>query len=86
MIDAPVTTIAIVNTACRGNRRWNHEQRDHADRGADPSAVISRPNAALPPWSTSSATVGAERDDRAAADQPARQADHHAAHQRVRRG
>ena len=53
----------------RGSRFWNHSSVTTPIAAPNPSAVISTPNAALPPSSTSFAKHRAERDHRAGADE-----------------
>ena len=84
MIATPVATTPVVNTACRGSRRCAHSSVTTPIAAPMPSAVISRPNAPLPPCSTSFATVGPSGTIAPPPISPPRQTDHHAAHERVR--
>ena len=67
----------------RGSRLCNHSSVTTPIAAPKPSAVISTPNAALPPFSTSLREARAERDHRARADEADRRGRHHAAHERL---
>src|SRR3954454_21591172 len=58
MIEIPVVTTAVVNTAWRGKRRWSQSKVTTPTAAPTPRAVISRPKADGPPFSTWVATLG----------------------------
>ena len=56
--NVPVPTTAAANTVERGRRPWSHRNVTTPNAAPNPSAVMSTPNAALPPESTSFAKEG----------------------------
>ena len=79
----PIT--AKQNTVMRGSRPCNHSSVTTPIAAPKPSAVISTPNAAAPPSSTSWAKLGPSGIIAPAPMRPNAEAEHHAAHQRVLR-
>ena len=79
----PIT--AKQNTVMRGNRPCSHNSVTTPMAAPKPSAVISTPNAALPPSSTSLAKLGPSGIIAPAPIRPNAEAEHHAADERVLR-